>query len=62
MDAASISVVYGKQRVDTPAATDDLAATGDRDIIGALSTTQNIKVRDIAAELVPTRRPPTNDA
>jgi hypothetical protein len=29
-DAASISLVYGKRRVETPAATDELAATGDR--------------------------------
>lgn len=29
-DAASISLVFGKQRVDTPAASDELAATGDR--------------------------------
>lgn len=29
-DAASISLVYGKRRVETPAASDDLAATGDR--------------------------------
>ena len=29
-DAASISLVYAKRRVETPAASDDLAATGDR--------------------------------
>lgn len=29
-DAASISLVYGKKRVKTPAASDDLAAAGDR--------------------------------
>jgi hypothetical protein len=29
-DAASILLVYGKRRVETPAASDDLAATGDR--------------------------------
>lgn len=29
-DSASISLVYGKRRVETPAASDDLAAIGDR--------------------------------
>ncbi|WP_426245389.1 GAF and ANTAR domain-containing protein [Nocardioides sp. LHG3406-4] len=29
-DSASISLVYGKRRVETPAASDDLAAMGDR--------------------------------
>ncbi|WP_104106432.1 GAF and ANTAR domain-containing protein [Nocardioides sp. 616] len=29
-NSASISLVYGKKRVETPAASDDLAATGDR--------------------------------
>jgi GAF domain-containing protein len=29
-DSASISLVYGKKRVETPAASDDLAAVGDR--------------------------------
>ena len=29
-DSASISLVHGKRRVETPAASDDLAATGDR--------------------------------
>lgn len=29
-DAASISLVYNKRRVETPAASDELAATGDR--------------------------------
>ena len=29
-DSASISLVYGKRRVETPAASDGLAATGDR--------------------------------
>jgi len=29
-DAASISLVHGKRRVETPAASDDVAATGDR--------------------------------
>lgn len=29
-DAASVSLVYGKRRVETPAASDDLAATADR--------------------------------
>lgn len=29
-DAASITLVYGKRRVETPAASDDLAATADR--------------------------------
>lgn len=29
-DAASVSMVYARKRVDTPAATDDMAVTGDR--------------------------------
>ncbi|MET1133870.1 MAG: GAF and ANTAR domain-containing protein [Aeromicrobium sp.] len=29
-DSASISLLYGKRRVETPAASDDLSATGDR--------------------------------
>jgi hypothetical protein len=29
-DAASVSLVYAKRRVDTPAASDDLATLGDR--------------------------------
>ena len=29
-DSASISLVYAKRRVETPAASDELAATGDR--------------------------------
>lgn len=57
-DAASISLVYGKRRVETPAASDDLAAVGDRlqqelsegPALDTLWDEETVYVPDLAAE------------
>jgi GAF domain-containing protein len=57
-DSAGISLVYGKRRVETPAASDDLAAVGDRlqaelsegPALSTLWDQDTVYVPDLAAE------------
>jgi transcriptional regulator with GAF, ATPase, and Fis domain len=57
-DSASISLVSGKRRVETPAASDDLAATGDRlqqelgqgPVLDTLWDEDTVYVPDLAAD------------
>lgn len=58
-DAASISLVYAKRRVETPAASDDLAATADRlqaevgegPALDTLWEQETVYVADLAADI-----------